>query len=61
MQQWIKTIVMLGVFSVWAVYMGVLFIEHVTPPTPLWAVPGATYTILSGRVPGLKQATKDEQ
>lgn len=53
---------MLGVFSVWAIYMGVLFYQKQTPPTPLWAVPGATYTILMGRVPkfSLGETNKDK-
>ena len=63
MSQWVKNTIMLGVFAVWAVYMGVtVFINHEHPPDALWAVPTATYTILVGKaIPSRKGHHKDEK
>lgn len=61
MKQWVKIIIILGVFSVWAVYMSVTLLAlHQRPADPLWAVPGATYVTLMGR-PKSSHSNKDEQ
>lgn len=50
MPQWVRNLVMLGVFAAWLVFICVLFAQGTTPPLPDFAVPGVTYILLSGRV-----------
>ena len=44
---------MIGVFLGWGVFLGFSFYHGDTVPLPVWAVPGATYALLSNRITGI--------
>lgn len=50
MPLWMRNLIMLGVFGAWLCYMTVVFAHGDYPPLPAWFVPGATFSLLSGRV-----------
>jgi hypothetical protein len=52
MDTWVRNLVMLGVLAVWGAFMLVsMFVLEQVPSPFVWTVPGATYTVLVGRVP----------
>jgi hypothetical protein len=52
MDAWVRNLVMLGVLAVWGAFMLVsMFVLEQVPSPFVWTVPGATYTVLVGRVP----------
>jgi hypothetical protein len=51
LKQWVKNAIMLGVLLVWASYMVITLLQKNIPPLTLWTVPGATYTLLLGKMP----------
>jgi len=50
-----KRLVMVGVFAVWALYMGSIIQRGEEPALPLWMVPSTTYTVLTGQIPGMRR------
>ena len=44
---------MIGVFLGWGIFLGISFYHNDTIPLPVWAVPGATYALLSNRITGI--------
>lgn len=52
METWVRNLVMLCVLFVWGAFMMIsMFIFEEIPSPFVWTVPGATYTVLNGRVP----------
>lgn len=50
-----KRLLMAGVFTVWSIYVGMTVWRGEEPPLPVWMVPSATYTALSGQIPGIRR------
>lgn len=58
MDAWVRNLVMLGVLTVWGAYMlASIFIAGDVPSPFVWTVPGATYAVLTGRMPSFWQRT----
>jgi hypothetical protein len=52
MEAWVRNLVMLGVLFIWGAFMLTsMFVLKQVPSAFVWSVPGATYTVLMGRVP----------
>lgn len=49
-----QRLVMAGVFAVWALFMGLGAWRGQDPAPWLWAVPSTTYTVLTGKIPGIR-------
>jgi hypothetical protein len=48
--------VLITVVGMWAIGIAILLVtkrDVNAIPLPLWAIPGATYTVLTGSIPGL--------
>jgi hypothetical protein len=50
-----KRVLMIGVFAVWSIYVGLTTWRGEEPPLPVWMVPSATYTALTGQIPGMRR------
>lgn len=50
MPLWMRTMIMLGTFAAWGVYVTLIFLHGSYPPIAAWSVPGISYALLSGRV-----------
>ncbi len=56
-------IVLWTVVGLWAAGIAILLVQKrdiVAIPLPLWAIPGATYTVLTGTIPGLARRQQPE-
>lgn len=62
MTQSVRTIIVLGMFFLTAVFIGVSLIRGADIPLPIWSVPGATYALLSnGKLPNIRIGKPDEK